>query len=157
MNLKPRLDHYFKDYASYHRTTGNKALHMVGIPLIATTLLGLLSHLAMPGTDTALLRLDGGLVLWAGAAVYYLFLDWRVAVPFALFSLGMYFLGRAMPVTALWVVFVLGWILQFVGHYHYEKKSPAFYKNLEHLLVGPLWVFAYLTGFQQGPGRKSSK
>jgi uncharacterized membrane protein YGL010W len=45
----------------------------------------------------------------------------------------------------LWGVFVLGWVLQFVGHGHYEKKSPAFFKNLTHLLIGPLWVFSKLT------------
>ena len=159
MNLKPALESYFKDYASYHRTPGNKALHMVGIPLIATTLFGLLSHLTIGGwggSPEAVLRLDAGLILWAGATAFYLFLDWRVAVPFALFALGMYFLGRAIPTPALWAVFVLGWILQFVGHYHYEKKSPAFYKNVEHLLIGPLWVFAFITGFQAS-GKKSTK
>jgi uncharacterized membrane protein YGL010W len=37
---------------------------------------------------------------------------------------------------------VVGWILQYLGHYVYEKKSPAFYRNLVHLLVGPLWILA---------------
>ena len=36
-------------------------------------------------------------------------------------------------------VFVIGWILQFVGHY-FEGKSPAFLTNLVHLLIGPLWI-----------------
>ena len=42
-------------------------------------------------------------------------------------------------------LFVVGWIFQFVGHYVYEKRSPAFYRNLAHLLVGPLWILAKAT------------
>ena len=34
------------------------------------------------------------------------------------------------------------------SHYVYEKKSPAFYKNLVHLLVGPLWIVAKATGHE---------
>jgi uncharacterized membrane protein YGL010W len=43
-------------------------------------------------------------------------------------------------------LFVLGWVFQFVGHYVYEKKSPAFARNLVHLLVGPLWIAARAVG-----------
>jgi hypothetical protein len=35
--------------------------------------------------------------------------------------------------------FVVGWVFQFVGH-GYEGKKPAFFTNLVHLLVGPLWI-----------------
>jgi uncharacterized membrane protein YGL010W len=36
--------------------------------------------------------------------------------------------------------FVLGWIFQAVGHAVYEKNSPAFFRNLVHLLVGPAYL-----------------
>ena len=35
--------------------------------------------------------------------------------------------------------FVLGWVIQFVGHY-YEGKKPAFVDDLVGLLVGPMFV-----------------
>ncbi len=35
-------------------------------------------------------------------------------------------------------LFVLGWILQFVGHL-FEGKTPAFFSNPVHLVVGPIW------------------
>ncbi|MBW3671962.1 MAG: DUF962 domain-containing protein, partial [Acidobacteria bacterium] len=38
------------------------------------------------------------------------------------------------------VLFIAGWVLQFVGHGMYEKSSPAFLRNLLHLLVGPIWI-----------------
>ena len=37
--------------------------------------------------------------------------------------------------------FVAGWIFQGIGHARYEKKSPAFFKNLLHLLVGPIFLW----------------
>jgi uncharacterized membrane protein YGL010W len=36
-------------------------------------------------------------------------------------------------------MFVVGWILQFVGH-AIEGNQPAFFKNPIYLLVGPLWL-----------------
>ncbi|HYX21658.1 MAG TPA: Mpo1-like protein, partial [Thermoanaerobaculia bacterium] len=36
--------------------------------------------------------------------------------------------------------FVLGWIFQAIGHAVYEKNSPAFFRNLVHLLVGPAYL-----------------
>ena len=40
-------------------------------------------------------------------------------------------------------LFVVGWIIQFVGH-HYEGKKPAFVDDLVGLLIGPLFVTAKL-------------
>src|SRR4029078_12956012 len=37
------------------------------------------------------------------------------------------------------LLFVVGWILQFVGH-AIEGNQPAFFKNPVYLLVGPLWL-----------------
>jgi uncharacterized membrane protein YGL010W len=36
-------------------------------------------------------------------------------------------------------LFVVGWILQFVGH-AVEGNQPAFFKNPMYLLVGPWWL-----------------
>ena len=48
------------------------------------------------------------------------------------------------PAPAHWLswglgFFVVGWIIQFVGHY-YEGKKPAFADDLVGLLVGPMFV-----------------
>jgi uncharacterized membrane protein YGL010W len=36
-------------------------------------------------------------------------------------------------------LFVVGWVLQFVGH-AIEGNQPAFFRNPVYLLVGPLWL-----------------
>jgi uncharacterized membrane protein YGL010W len=140
----------FEDYASYHRTPGNQATHLIGIPLIVLAVLGLLGRLLISGgvTGSESVRVDGGTVLWLLGMVWYLRLDWKLAIPFAPILLGFYFLGRAIPGPALVGLFALGWAIQYFGHYVYEKKAPAFYKNAEHLLVGPFWIFAKITGYR---------
>jgi uncharacterized membrane protein YGL010W len=40
------------------------------------------------------------------------------------------------------IVFVLAWIGQFIGH-EIEGKKPAFFKDLQFLLIGPLWTLAH--------------
>jgi len=39
------------------------------------------------------------------------------------------------------LIFVVGWIGQFIGH-ELEGKKPAFFKDLQFLLIGPLWTLA---------------
>lgn len=37
-------------------------------------------------------------------------------------------------------VFIVAWIGQFIGH-KIEGKKPSFFKDIQFLLIGPLWVF----------------
>jgi uncharacterized membrane protein YGL010W len=127
----------FADYASYHRTKGNKWFHRFGIPMIMLTLLGMLARV---GTHIGGVRVDAAMLLIAVAEVVYLMLDWRLGAVMLAISVGFYFLGAWMPLWLNVALFVLGWILQFLGHSVYEKRSPAFLTNALHLLVGPLWI-----------------
>jgi uncharacterized membrane protein YGL010W len=139
---------YFKDYASFHKTPGNKICHYFGLPSIMMTLLGLLGAIPIAGglTGNEFFRLDGGTVLLVLGGIWYLRLDWKLALPYLMVGVGMYFIGRAIPVPALWAIFITGWVVQFIGHGVYEKKRPAFLKNFEHLLIGPFWMFAKIVG-----------
>src|SRR3954463_5170719 len=92
---KRRIDKYFNDYSSHHRTRGNKILHYFGIPMIAVSLLGLLGTLVFGPhgvTGSPFLRLDAGTALIGLTLLWYLTLDWRLALPFGLMALGLYFL-----------------------------------------------------------------
>ncbi|HET7710693.1 MAG TPA: Mpo1-like protein [Thermoanaerobaculia bacterium] len=127
------IESLFADYASYHRTPGNKGFHRVGIPLIMLTLIGLLARVQLGPADAAWL-------LIALSTMYYLVLAWRLAVPMLAVSVAFYFIGKAMPLWLNAALFVVGWILQFIGHSVYEKRQPAFFRNFVHLLIGPLWI-----------------
>jgi len=125
---------YFADYASYHRTQGNKWFHRAGIPLIVLTLIGMLVRVPIArGVNAAM-------VLIVLAELVYFALEWRLAIAMLVVTAAFYFAGAAIPLWLNVALFVLGWIFQFVGHSVYEKKQPAFLKNATHLLVGPLWI-----------------
>lgn len=137
------LSDEFAEYSSFHRTRGNQATHCFGIPMIIVGLFGLLARgVLWESAPEALLRLDLGGVLWAVSTVIYLKLDWRLGGPFSLVTLGLYFVGRALPLPVQLGLFAVGWVLQLVGHHVFEKKKPAFLDNFLHLLIGPLWIFA---------------
>jgi uncharacterized membrane protein YGL010W len=138
------LKAHFADYSAFHGTPGNQACHYVGIPLIVLTLFAMLAHvpLATVGGFTVTLAE----VLIALVTVYYLTMDPPLALAMLAASAALDAVGRTMPLWMALAVFVFGWILQFVGHYVYEKRSPAFFRNATHLLVGPLWILAKATG-----------
>jgi uncharacterized membrane protein YGL010W len=45
----------------------------------------------------------------------------------------------------MWLIcaslFVLAWIGQFIGH-AVEKKRPSFFKDLQFLMIGPMWLLS---------------
>ena len=121
----------FADYAAYHATPGNKWFHRIGIPLIMLSLFGMLARVPVPFLVPALIVITG---------IYYIALDRLLGIAMIVVSFILYFIASAIPFWINAALFVLGWIFQFVGHAVYEKKQPAFMRNLVHLLVGPLWI-----------------
>lgn len=132
--MRARLD----EYTGFHRSTANEVCHFLGIPSIVVGAAGLLAlvHLATFATGSVTLA-----ELVAGAIVifYVVSARWLGAVTGALLA-ALVLLGRALPWTLALGLFAAGWALQFLGHALYEKRSPAFVRNLLHLLVGPAWL-----------------
>jgi uncharacterized membrane protein YGL010W len=124
------------EYGSYHRDKRNRLCHEIGIPLIVLGLTALLRLVHLGPVDLAMLIL-------AGMALYY----FRLAGVAALGAVVALVLDYFISLWVSWPVaigmFVAGWIFQFVGH-AYEGKSPAFLRNLQHLLIGPFWIVALL-------------
>ncbi len=56
-------------------------------------------------------------------------------IPMVVLSLPLFFFSWRLALA----LFIIGWILQFVGH-AIEGNQPAFFKNPVYLLVGPLWL-----------------
>jgi uncharacterized membrane protein YGL010W len=133
-------------YAAYHRDRRNIATHFVGIPMIVLALAVLLSRPAW--TFAALpFPVSPALVLVVLSVAYYLALD----VPLGLMMAVLYALciacgtWLAAQPTLSWLasgagLFVVGWIIQFVGHAAYEHRKPAFVDDLIGLVIGPLFV-----------------
>ncbi len=133
-------------YARYHRDRRNIATHFVGIPLIVFAV----------GVLLARARFDlGGIACSAAGVVAALVTVWyltrgRLGLGLATSAVTWALVLLAHPLaagsTASWLgwglgLFVLGWVIQFIGHY-YEGRKPAFVDDLVGLLVGPMFVVA---------------
>ena len=129
-----RLDRLLAHYAESHRNPTNELIHVIAIPAIMFSIVGLLFALHPWVAYT-----------FVGASlVYYALLHSPVLLAImAAWTVLLVGVATAMGERALVIsisVFVVGWIFQFIGHSVYEKKSPAFLTNILHLLVGPLWI-----------------
>ena len=133
-------------YAACHRDRRNIATHFVGIPLIVFAVGALL---ARPSLDVAGWPVTPAALAWALTTLWYLSRG-NLALGLATSLANLALILAALPLgqldTSAWLgwslgAFVLGWALQFVGHY-YEGKKPAFVDDLRGLLVGPMFVTA---------------
>ena len=67
---------------------------------------------------------------------------WQIefGIPLIVISILMAIAGFAWP--SLWIpaaiVFVVGWVLQFIGHW-FEGEPPEFFKDWRFLFVGLRW------------------
>ena len=145
--MKTLVEH-LSQYAAYHRDTRNILSHFVGIPLIVIAVATLLSRPQWAAISPAL-------VLMVASAVFYLRLELRLGLLMTVLLGLAVWLGYALAAlsTGLWLgwgvgLFVLGWVIQFVGHY-YEGRKPAFIDDVTGLIVGPLFVVVEL-GFLLG-------
>ena len=129
-------------YAAYHRDRRNIVSHLVGVPMLVFAV-GVL--LARPSVPLAGFLITPAWVIFALAAAWYLtrgsiLLGLAVTVVVGLLML---FAHKIETAWIAWGVgfFVVGWIIQFVGHW-YEGKKPAFVDDLVGLLVGPMFIVA---------------
>ncbi|WP_426079043.1 DUF962 domain-containing protein [Janthinobacterium sp. PSPC3-1] len=132
------IDTLLAQYGDSHRNPVNEWMHIVCVPLIVFSVLGLLwsvhAAVALAGSVAAL--------------AYYV----KLSRPFALGMLAMLALmlialAAMQPIVILplsLVLFVLAWIGQFIGH-QIEGRKPSFLDDVRFLLIGPLFVlgFAY--------------
>jgi uncharacterized membrane protein YGL010W len=145
--LRP-IDDWLEEYGASHRHPLNEWMHRICVPLIAISLIALLWALPVPRSiERGWVHFNWGLASVAASLLYYTALSLRLA-------LGMAILAGAVIALASWsgyrpesgwplalVVFVAAWIGQAVGH-AIEGRRPSFFKDLQFLLIGPLWLLA---------------
>jgi uncharacterized membrane protein YGL010W len=134
----------FDDYTAFHRTPGNKACHSLGIPIIVLASLALLGRVPLFAAFGASVTLAELLI--AGFVLYFLSQDALLGASMLVAYLVLDLAGRWISPPLALALFGLGWILQGVGHWVYEKNSPAFFRNFVHLAVGQLWILAKAVG-----------
>lgn len=131
-----RVDQLLAHYGLSHQHPHNEAIHLLAIPVIMLSLIGLL-YAAHPWLALG----------FVGASmVYYLRLSLGYLLVMALVSGLMLLAVQAMGDQRLGLcstLFVAGWLAQFIGH-KIEGRKPSFFEDIQYLWVGPLFVLSRL-------------
>ncbi len=137
MSEPRQIDRLLQRYSESHRHPTNEWIHVVCVPAIVFSLLGLIWHVnPMAAVGACFLAL-----------AYYVTLSIPFAVGMLLMSGAMLMVLASLqppvilPMSA--TVFVVAWIGQFIGH-KIEGKKPSFFEDLRFLLIGPLFVLGFL-------------
>lgn len=145
---------WFNEYAVSHQNPTNKIVHYICVPLIFFSVIGLFMTIPT-GIIEATLGLYNPLIEnWAVVvslviSIFYLRLGFWYFLQMLFFILlaivGNYWLGNNLNLLyASLSIFVVAWIGQFWGH-KVEGAKPSFIKDLQFLLIGPLWVVQKLS------------
>jgi uncharacterized membrane protein YGL010W len=142
-----QIECLLKEYDESHQNLTNIYIHAIAVPAIYFVTLALIWSLPTPEV------LDYFAVTWAHILViptlyYYFKLSGPIGAAMTFLSIVSFFCIKLLVLFDLSVwkfslaLFVVMWILQFVGH-HIEGKKPSFLKDLQFLLVGPAWWWVH--------------
>tara|TARA_R110000822_G_scaffold50328_2_gene131511 strand:- start:483 stop:944 length:462 start_codon:yes stop_codon:yes gene_type:complete len=144
---------YFDEYAVSHQNETNQAIHYICVPLIFFSVIGLLMSIPTTFLENIFNASNPLLENWAVVvglviSVFYLRLGFwyftEMIFVILICIIANFWLGNFVNLLyASIIIFVLAWIGQFYGH-KVEGAKPSFLKDLEFLLIGPLWVIQKL-------------
>lgn len=140
---------YFDEYAVSHQNTTNQKIHFICVPLIFFSVIGLLFSIPSSiisrffGLYNPLLE-NWAFLIALGISIFYLRLGFWYFIDMLFFILlsiiGNFWLSSFGNIFYIsMTIFVLAWLGQFYGH-KIEGAKPSFLKDLQFLLIGPLWV-----------------
>ncbi len=134
-------------YEESHRNHTNVLIHAIAVPSIYLVTLGLLWSIPLPAF-LAETDLTWAHILVLPALYYYFMLSGPIGAAMTfltIVSFGIINLIDSLGIS-VWqfslLLFVVMWILQFVGH-KIEGKKPSFLDDLRFLLVGPAWWWTH--------------
>ncbi len=148
------LTAWFDEYSLSHQNPINIFIHKICVPAITFTIFAMLWSLPIiPKNIRNIISinhvgiLNPSIILIPIVAFY-----WNLSPPLAIgmaiafliiFAMLVIMEKNHVPIFRLaLIIFVLAWIGQFIGH-EIEGKKPAFFKDLQFLLIGPIWTLAH--------------
>jgi uncharacterized membrane protein YGL010W len=144
------LSEWLGEYGESHQNATNKLLHWICVPPIVLSVMGLLWSIPVPqGFADLSPWLNWATVFAALALVYYITLSRALAAGIFVGFTVLLLIVQALDTLPwpLWAssiaIFIVAWVGQFIGH-AVERKRPSFFKDLQFLLIGPLWLVAAL-------------
>lgn len=143
------MQQWFDDYAVSHQNQTNKKIHLICVPTIFFSIVGLLQSIDATWLQQLVPFSAPIIINWAGVVllfvlIFYIRLSVVMAAKIALFALICltinYYISLYLPLAIVSMsLFVLAWIGQFYGH-KIEGQKPSFLDDLQFLLIGPAWI-----------------
>jgi uncharacterized membrane protein YGL010W len=143
------VNQWLGEYGESHKNETNKSIHWICVPAIFFSIVGLLYSIKLPwiiDTHTVNVAMIAILLI----TIYYLRLSLPLGIGMFIFGVICLFIAHLIEKyvpAPLWlvcvIIFVLAWIGQFYGH-HVEGKKPSFLKDIQFLLIGPMWLMSFI-------------
>jgi uncharacterized membrane protein YGL010W len=131
-------------YEAYHHDMRNRLTHFVGVPLVTFAIFLFLGWLRFAHYPA--IPFTGATLFYFIVFIYYLILDWKIALLQAPFTLFLLWLADRIAVwpfleslTAFLIAFIGGWIIQLIGH-ALEGRRPALADNILQIFNAPLFL-----------------
>jgi uncharacterized membrane protein YGL010W len=147
-----KVDLLFAEYSKSHRNATNKFIHWICVPLIFWTILGFTSLIPSPHFCASYFGCTSiiSIVVIILITLFYIRLSFLIAIMMIVIMLMMehfIYLTNISMGRQSWMiylsVFIITWIFQFIGH-KIEGKKPTFLKDLQFLLIGPIWLLGFI-------------
>ena len=154
-----KIDLLLEEYGSSHKNKINKLIHWICVPAIFFSFVALIWSIPLGPLENLKIN-DYQYINWATIAlvfvvVYYIKLSPLLTIGMIIFSTiclyvtnyleNLIFNGKIE--FQLWlialIIFVISWIIQFIGH-EIEGKKPSFLKDVQFLLIGPAWLMHFI-------------
>ncbi|MGB3727322.1 MAG: Mpo1-like protein [Glaciecola sp.] len=141
------IERLINHYGESHQNKTNVLIHAIAVPSIYFVTIGLIWSLPTPAF-IAMFNVTWAHILAIPTLYYYFKLSGPIGAAMTLLTI-LVFGGINLLVSmgiSVWqfslALFVLMWILQFIGH-KIEGKKPSFFEDLRYLLVGPAWWWVH--------------
>ncbi|CAF1062113.1 unnamed protein product [Rotaria sordida] len=149
---------WLDEYSQSHQNSINILIHKICVPTITITVIAMLWCLPIiPKNIRHIISIDQvGLINPSLIIIPIIAFYWNLSSTLAI-TMTLLFLILIILLILLeknhvrifriaLIIFILAWIGQFIGH-EIEGKKPAFFKDLQFLLIGPLWTLTHAFKF----------
>ena len=134
-------------YSAYHRDKRNQATHHIGVPMIVFSLFLIMS--LVPLFDVRAYTVTAATVFYLVVMGMYILSVPVIGIIAALiYGVVLYVAeqvlasqGTQMALIIFGLFFVVGWIIQFIGH-AFEGRRPALLENALQALMAPSFLIA---------------
>lgn len=141
------IEIWLDEYGESHQNPTNKLIHWCAVPVIYACVFGLLWAIPTPEMFSSP-WVNWATIIMIPVMVFYYMLSAIIAVAMVVFTLGLgilisWYEGLGL-LSVAWlsvILFVIMWVFQFIGH-AIEGKKPSFLKDVQFLLIGPIWLMA---------------